>query len=66
MAIIGLNLPTEIPWERICVTKDMLDQGVCDNDRPGKWRSSIAVFKYVPEEEYQTYPTREISTSSSS
>lgn len=61
MAIIGLNVPTEIPWERICVTKDMLDQGVCDNDRPGKWRSSIAVFKYVPEEEYQTYPDREIS-----
>lgn len=61
MSINGFNMPTEIPWERICVTKDMLDQGVCDEDMPGKWRSSIAVFKYVPEDEYQTYPNREIS-----
>lgn len=61
MTIATFSLPTEIPWERICVSKDMLDQGVCDKDRPGKWRSSIAVFKYVPGEEYQTYPGREIS-----
>src|SRR3954452_4165774 len=59
MSLTTLNLPTEIPWERICVTTDMMAPG--PRDLPGKWRSSIAVFKYVPDEDYQTYDGREIS-----
>lgn len=50
----------DIPWKRICVTKDMLDRVVCDNVLPPKWQSSIAVFKYVPVQEYQLFPDYEI------
>ena len=25
-----LGLPTDIPWKRICVTEDMLDDDICD------------------------------------
>ncbi|MET0102601.1 MAG: hypothetical protein ABW078_12790 [Sedimenticola sp.] len=55
MSNFKLNLPTEIPWERICVTEDMVDKVVCDERLPGKWRSSIAVFKYRPEDDYQEF-----------
>ena len=30
MAVLGLNLPTDIIWERVCVTKEMLDDVACD------------------------------------
>lgn len=56
-----MNLPTDVPWERICVSKDMMDDVVCDRRLPGKWRTSLAVFKYIPEEEYQLYPKYKIS-----
>src|SRR5215831_1518940 len=59
MSLTTLNLPTEIPWERICVTADMIARDL--RNPPGKWRSSIAVFTYVPEDDYQMYPGREIS-----
>lgn len=57
----SLSLPTDIPWKRICVTRDMLDRDVCDTRLPPKWQSSIAVFKYVPAEDYQTFPDYTIS-----
>lgn len=50
-----LSLPVDIPWRRICVTEDMMDREVCDAQLPPKWHSSIAVFRYDPEEEYQNY-----------
>lgn len=56
-----LNLPTDIPWERICVTEDMIDPVVCDERLPAKWQTSMAVFKYVPDDEYQSYPEYKIS-----
>jgi hypothetical protein len=56
-----LSLPTDIPWERICVSKDMMDDVVCDKKLPGKWRSSIAVFKYTPQDDYQKYPKYKIA-----
>jgi len=56
-----LSLPTDIPWKRICVTEDMMDKVVCDTELPPKWQSSIAVFKYVPEEDYQLFPEYKIS-----
>ena len=56
-----LGLPTDIPWERVCFTEDMLDRVVCDERLPPKWQSSLAVFRYVPEEDYQLFPSYEIS-----
>jgi hypothetical protein len=34
---------------------------VCDTDLPPKWQSSIAIFKYVPADEYQLYPDYKIT-----
>lgn len=56
MSNFKLNLPTDVPWERICVTEDMIDKVVCDKRLPAKWQTSMAVFKYKPEEEYQLFP----------
>lgn len=61
MSNFRLNLPTDIPWERICVTEDMIDPRVCDARMPAKWQTSVAVFKYQPEEEDQLYPQYTIS-----
>ena len=36
MSNFKLNLPTDIPWERICVTRDMLDPVACDDNLPPK------------------------------
>lgn len=61
MAIIGLNLPTDVPWERTCVTQDMMAHSACELQHPPKWQSSIAVSQYVPQPEYQVYPSRKIT-----
>jgi hypothetical protein len=60
MAVIGLNLPTDIRWERICVTEDMMAKDPCALYTPPKWHTSIAVYRYLPEQEYQIYPGRRI------
>jgi hypothetical protein len=60
MANIGLNLPTDITWERICVTNDMMDPFACDDQWPPVWHTSIAVFKYIPADEYQPYQDQRI------
>ena len=46
-------VPTDIPWERLCVSEDMIDRKVCDRDFPYRWRSSLAVFGYEPPKEEQ-------------
>jgi len=56
-----LSLPTDIPWQRICASQDMLDNAVCDDELPPKWHSSLAIFKYVPDDEYQQFPDYKIS-----
>jgi hypothetical protein len=56
MSNFKLNLPTDIPWERICVTEDMIDPKLCDERTPAKWQTSLAVFKYRPDDENQLYP----------
>ncbi len=56
MSNFRLNLPTDIPWERICVTEDMIDPQICDARLPAKWQTSMAVFKYRPNDEDQLYP----------
>lgn len=50
-----LGLPTDIPWKRICFTDDMTDLDICDGETPPKWHSSIAVFQFEPEEEFQPH-----------
>ncbi len=60
MAISALDYPTDIRWERICVSTDMLDPHGCDEGSPPRWNSSIAAFRYVPEDEYQVYENRRI------
>jgi hypothetical protein len=61
MAIMGLNLPTDVPWEQLCVTEDMMAAEACEIHHPPKWRSSIAVARYVPDVDYQVYPGRKVS-----
>jgi hypothetical protein len=61
MSNFKLNLPTDIPWERICVTEDMIDRVVCDARLPTKWQTSMAVFKYRPHDEYKMYPKYNIT-----
>ncbi|MBI5681253.1 MAG: hypothetical protein HZC47_10195 [Methanobacterium sp.] len=61
MSNFKLNLPTDIPWERICVTEDMIDRKVCDDILPSKWQSSLAVFKYVPGDDCQLLPDYNIT-----
>ena len=57
MAITGLNLPIDIPWERVCVARDMVDPGRgVPAETPPLWQSSMALFRYVPPDEYQVYP----------
>jgi hypothetical protein len=55
MALNTLALPVDIPWQRICVSPDMVDRTVCNRQFPHRWRSSLAVFAYEPPEENQVY-----------
>ncbi len=61
MTAFKLRLPTDIPWRRVCVSTDMLDPLVCDDERPQRWRSSMAVFRYDPDDEYQPYQDERVS-----
>src|SRR5438874_1321742 len=60
MALSALDYPTDVRWERVCVSRDMLDPKGCDQGAPPRWQTSIAIFRYVPEEQYQVYPGRRI------
>jgi hypothetical protein len=61
MAISGLNLPIDIPWERVCVSTEMLDPDIGGAGlTPPLWQTSMALFRYVPPDEYQIYPERRI------
>jgi hypothetical protein len=61
MAIMGLNIPTDIPWEQTYVTQDMMAAAACEPHHPPKWLSSIAVARYVPADEYQVYEGRKVT-----
>lgn len=61
MAIDNLSVPVDIPWNRLCVSEDMIDTDVCDRDFPYRWRSSVSVFEHTPPEEYQEYDEMTIS-----
>lgn len=56
MSNFKLNLPTDIPWQRKCVSEDMLDLSETGGGkRPYRWRSSVAVFEYEPDSDNQNY-----------
>ncbi|NUQ73894.1 MAG: hypothetical protein HUU21_10080 [Polyangiaceae bacterium] len=55
MTNFKLNLPTDIPWRRIAVSHDMMAPGLCGDDRPPRFRSSLAAFQFDPVEEYQPF-----------
>ena len=55
MSNLMLNLPTDIPWRRRCVSSDMVDPHICDTSGLYRWRSSLAIFEYEPDPENQTY-----------
>ena len=61
MSNFKLNLPTDIPWKRKCVSEDMLDIRLGDAKAPYRWRSSIAIFEYEPEDDSQNYDGMVIS-----
>ena len=61
MSNFKLNLPTDIPWERVCVTEDMIDPRICDARLPAKWQTSMAVFKFRPADDDQLFPKYRIT-----
>lgn len=57
---LGLNLPVDIPWKRLCTSDDMMVRNIYDI-LPRRWRSSLAVFGYEPPQEDQTYEGMTVS-----
>lgn len=57
----ALSIPTDIPWRRICASGDMHDVDPCDLALPPRWRSSIALFRFDPDEAFQPYPDLRIT-----
>jgi len=56
-----LGIPTDIPWKRLCVSEDMLDPVPCDNEFPPRWRSSLAIFRYDPKDDFQPFEDHLVS-----
>ena len=54
-------LPLDIPWKRLCISRDMLDAEVCDHDFPLRWKSSVAVFGYEPPADEQPFDDLTVS-----
>jgi hypothetical protein len=61
MGYSELSLPTDIPWKRLAVSADMLDEGYGDLQFPRKWDSSIAAFYHEPVESDPAYCNRRIT-----
>lgn len=61
MGFSELSLPIDIPWKRLAVSGDMLDNQYDDGRFPAKWRSSIAAFYHEPRELNPAYCNRRIT-----
>ncbi len=61
MAIQSLDLPIDIPWNRLGASADMIDTTFGDSLFPPKWRSSIAIFYHEPDELPEAYCDRRIT-----
>ncbi len=55
MSINLLPLPVDIPWRRVYASGDMMAGGVEFARYPLKWRSSIAMFYFLPEVDQPEY-----------
>ncbi|MEX1000913.1 MAG: hypothetical protein WDZ35_02240 [Crocinitomicaceae bacterium] len=44
-----LPQPQDIPWQPICVSRDMMDPTFCNGKFPIAWRSSLAISAYEPD-----------------
>src|SRR4051812_38320543 len=60
MGVLALNYPEEIQWERVCVSKDMEDESACDDHMPPRWSSSMALYRFVPDQTQQPYEKRRL------
>lgn len=60
MALLALNYPEEIAWERVCVSLDMEDHDACDDHMPPRWASSMALYRYLPDVSQQPDPARRL------
>jgi hypothetical protein len=62
MTAEALDMPLDVPWQRLAFSTDMVETNMNDDGLPPKWRSSMAVYAYVvPEEQTQdSYPDRRI------
>lgn len=49
MNLSMLQVPLDIPWQRIGVSSYMIDTAVCGRARPVAMQPSVAVFRYDPE-----------------
>ncbi len=56
-----LAMPIDIPWKRLALCNDMMDQTYGDRDFPRKWWSSIVVFYYEPPQQEQRFDDRTIA-----
>src|SRR5262245_9256731 len=43
-----LMLPTQIPWQRLATSEDMMDTRYGDRSFPLKWKSSLSLFFFQP------------------
>ncbi|WP_433202282.1 hypothetical protein ACQP00_32065 [Dactylosporangium sp. CS-047395] len=55
MSLNLLPLPVDIPWRRVLASGDMLAGGVDFARYPLKWRSSLALFYFLPEVDQPEY-----------
>src|SRR6185436_9292865 len=69
MASFDLNLPRDVPWERIATSVGMIDRAQPDaaggvifhRATPNVWKPSLSIFAYVvPEEDSKDFPGRRI------
>ncbi len=56
-----MSLPIDIPWKRMAVAEDMIDQEGGNLQFPQQWNSSIAVFYHEPTELPPEYCDRKIT-----
>lgn len=61
MSNFRLAFPTDIPWRRRCVSREMIDIRPCAPPTPPRWRPSIAIYDYQPPDDYQELPDHLVS-----
>jgi hypothetical protein len=62
MTTQALDMPLDVPWQRLAFSTDMIETNMNDDGLPPKWRSSLAAYAYVvaAEDSQEQYPDRRI------